>query len=133
MMKSIQEKLAGWERPVITDYELGVLVASHLVNQEPPSRLLLQQITDGLSLFGLISFDKDFKPGSVYHLFGRIKPKAIEIACAVDPFAYISHLSAMGYHGLTDRFSKILRSEEQTSELKSLMRNSYAVFCLNKK
>src|SRR3546814_6613749 len=26
-----------------------------------------------------------------------------------------------------------LRSEEQTSELKSLMRNSYAVFCLKKK
>src|SRR3546814_2634032 len=116
MMKSIQEKLAGWERSVITDYELGVLVASHLVNQEPPSRLLLQQITDGLSLFGLISFDKDFKPGSVYHLFGRIKPKAIEIACAVDPFAYISH-----------------RSEEHTSELQSLMRISYAVFCLKKK
>src|SRR3546814_5996829 len=27
----------------------------------------------------------------------------------------------------------VLRSEEHTSELQSLMRNSYAVFCLNKK
>src|SRR3546814_7754655 len=27
----------------------------------------------------------------------------------------------------------IVRSEEHTSELQSLMRNSYAVFCLNKK
>src|SRR3546814_10367360 len=27
----------------------------------------------------------------------------------------------------------IIRSEEHTSELQSLMRNSYAVFCLNKK
>src|SRR3546814_1451296 len=27
---------------------------------------------------------------------------------------------------------RIVRSEEQTSELQSLMRNSYAVFCLNK-
>src|SRR3546814_8602099 len=28
---------------------------------------------------------------------------------------------------------KLLRSEEHTSELQSLMRNSYAVFCLKKK
>lgn len=108
VMKHIQEKLASWERPVITDYELGVLMTSQLVTQEPPSLRLLQCIIDGLISFGLISSDKDFKPSSVYHLFGRIKPKATEIACAVDPFAYISHLSAMGYHGLTDRFSKIL-------------------------
>src|SRR3546814_9776804 len=30
-------------------------------------------------------------------------------------------------------FSKAVRSEEHTSELQSLMRNSYAVFCLKKK
>src|SRR3546814_2605695 len=29
--------------------------------------------------------------------------------------------------------TKLMRSEEHTSELQSLMRNSYAVFCLNKK
>src|SRR3546814_7392833 len=29
--------------------------------------------------------------------------------------------------------SKVIRSEEHTSELQSLMRNSYAVFCLKKK
>src|SRR3546814_9630647 len=45
-----------------------------------------------------------------------------------------------GYNGLGWRFSGavcgviivILRSEEHTSELQSLMRNSYAVFCLKK-
>src|SRR3546814_4706004 len=31
------------------------------------------------------------------------------------------------------RFIRIHRSEEHTSELQSLMRNSYAVFCLKKK
>src|SRR3546814_10436157 len=34
-------------------------------------------------------------------------------------------------HGPTDR--EVNRSEEHTSELQSLMRNSYAVFCLKKK
>src|SRR3546814_5319086 len=33
----------------------------------------------------------------------------------------------------TNRFDKTIRSEEHTSELQSLMRISYAVFCLKKK
>ncbi len=43
-----------------------------------------------------------------FQLFGRNKPRPMEVACSVDPFAYVSHLSAMEYHGITDRFSKIL-------------------------
>src|SRR3546814_10378881 len=44
-----------------------------------------------------------------------------------------------GGHRHAERFSvrglphSLQRSEEHTSELQSLMRNSYAVFCLNKK
>src|SRR3546814_9531123 len=34
---------------------------------------------------------------------------------------------------LTDKAGEIVRSEEHTSELQSLMRISYAVFCLKKK
>src|SRR3546814_5314406 len=34
---------------------------------------------------------------------------------------------------LVDQDDESLRSEEHTSELQSLMRNSYAVFCLKKK
>src|SRR3546814_10903003 len=34
---------------------------------------------------------------------------------------------------MTDRFEFEIRSEEHTSELQSLMRTSYAVFCLKKK
>src|SRR3546814_2198441 len=34
---------------------------------------------------------------------------------------------------LMDQARRAFRSEEHTSELKSLMRNSYAVFCLKKK
>src|SRR3546814_3902220 len=35
--------------------------------------------------------------------------------------------------GMEARFGDVLRSEEHTSELQSLMRISYAVFCLKKK
>src|SRR3546814_8248142 len=43
-------------------------------------------------------------------------------------------LGLSGYHGwLIGYFKKLKRSEEHTSELQSLMRISYAVFCLKKK
>lgn len=109
VMKAFQDKLAGWERPVVTDYELAVFMSLQLASLEvQPSQALYERVVDSLGSFGLISPSKDFKSGTVYQLFGRGKPKAMEVACAVDPFAYVSHLSAMEYHGLTDRFSKIL-------------------------
>src|SRR3546814_323638 len=37
------------------------------------------------------------------------------------------------YLDARDRSSRLIRSEEHTSELQSLMRISYAVFCLKKK
>ncbi|MDT7524429.1 hypothetical protein RAE21_18940 [Rhodoferax sp. TBRC 17198] len=107
VIKPIQERMATWDRPVITAYELGVLVASEL-DTKPITASLLNEVVRTLSSFGLISPSKDFKPGTVFHLFGRVKSQAKEVACSVDPFAYVSHLSAMEYHGITERFSKIL-------------------------
>src|SRR3546814_2354481 len=51
-----------------------------------------------------------------------------------DAYAVVSRgaLSAVGQR-LKARFWTVYRSEEHTSELQSLMRISYAVFCLKKK
>lgn len=93
----------------MTDYELAALAVAQLSKQHrSPTKAFYETVADGLTSFGLLFPSKDFKPGTVFHMFGRSKPKAMEVACAVDPFAYVSHLSAMEYHGLTDRFSKIL-------------------------
>lgn len=107
LIRPIQERLGAWARPVVTGYELGVLIATQ-VTDKPASLSLHKEITHILSSFGLISPAKDFKAGTVFQLFGRNKPLPMEVACSVDPFAYVSHLSAMGYYGITDRFSKIL-------------------------
>src|SRR3546814_6559294 len=45
----------------------------------------------------------------------------------------IRQTGAGGEHGEADRPLEEVRSEEHTSELQSLMRISYAVFCLQKK
>src|SRR3546814_7817502 len=45
-----------------------------------------------------------------------------------------SNVLPAGKRGMLDAFARLItsRSEEHTSELQSLMRNSYAVFCLQK-
>src|SRR3546814_8302628 len=55
-------------------------------------------------------------------------PEIIEEAAAWQPVTYIQHFAASI---LSDR-ELAIRSEEHTSELQSLMRTSYAVFCLKK-
>src|SRR3546814_7008925 len=79
-------------------------------------------------------------------IFGRKSgAQADEIVLAVQSRpeliveGFISHAEAAGdgkTFGLSQRFLErpaCVRSEEHTSELQSLMRISYAVFCLNKK
>src|SRR3546814_9810478 len=48
------------------------------------------------------------------------------------PVGYVSHQSEKGYRTAASLI-QARRSEEHTSELQSLMRISYAVFCLRKK
>jgi len=107
LVRPLQDRLGAWERPIVTGYELGVLTAIHALNHAI-SLNLYTEVVRLLTSFGLISPAKEFKSGTVFHLFGRNKPLSMEVACSVDPFAYVSHLSAMEYHGITDRFSKVL-------------------------
>src|SRR3546814_2900781 len=61
----------------------------------------------------------------------RFKPKA---AYGVRPLApELTGSMTFGYYSMPSPHQPDGRSEEHTSELQSLMRNSYAVFCLKKK
>jgi len=51
---------------------------------------------------GILESGKDFESG-VYRVVGVPDQPADELCCQVDPFCYISHLSAMRYYGLTNR------------------------------
>src|SRR3546814_1979775 len=53
----------------------------------------------------------------------------------LDPFRQPDGEARAGLHGAAQQLvaRRLLRSEEHTSELQSLMRSSYAVFCLQKK
>src|SRR3546814_4882501 len=66
---------------------------------------------------------------AIFFVIGGIRPspKIIALMAAVVAVLYMS-----GYQ-LPTVFQDRVRSEEHTSELQSLMRISYAVFCLKKK
>src|SRR3546814_517409 len=60
----------------------------------------------------------------------RTVPHALGVGIG---FTLMIVLVGVGLMGLFDLFPVLNRSEEHTSELQSLMRISYAVFCLKKK
>jgi len=52
---------------------------------------------------GLLNEFRGFPSRSVYKLLGRKDESVEDIVCTVDPFCYVSHLSAMSFYGLTNR------------------------------
>ena len=113
-LKVITLSLGDFETPVLTQYELGVLVQrlnllkeykGEPIDDLPGSIASLGQfkkVLHELEKVGVLSSYPGFT-GSVYSLLGRKINDAEEIACSVDPFCYLSHLSAMAHHGLTNR------------------------------
>src|SRR3546814_9168964 len=88
-----------------------------------------QRARDGLEQRGLVAIDdppyrQPLVPVHQAALARLAGQYAFDIADA-------EHLPGAEYRG--EEFSRRLRSEEHTSELQSLMRISYAVFCLKKK
>src|SRR3546814_3768981 len=57
----------------------------------------------------------------------------LRLAHVHHPLIQLGHLEAQGLAGALQHLAAVHRSEEHTSELQSLMRISYAVFCLKKK
>src|SRR3546814_5830748 len=68
-------------------------------------------------------------------------PTEVPVAASMSPLAsqvsrlrkYLRMISTAASSDLTEDEKLVSRSEEHTSELQSLMRISYAVFCLKKK
>lgn len=98
--------LSEWPQPVISDYELGCMILR--VSEAPLTRARYTELVELLGTVKLITPHKDFAEGAVYTIFGKTDAMPAAIACSADPFAYLSHLSAMEFHGITDRLPKTL-------------------------
>ena len=112
-IKALTLSLGELNKSIITNYELGLMV--HKIYQRKEFRG--EQISLQKELAEYRDFYKYRKkllsdgvldqysslPSNAFTLLGSSRLDAEEVVCAVDPFAYISHLSAMTYHGVTDR------------------------------
>lgn len=107
-------------QPVVTSYQLGRLIFRlyqtkvyqgeklKRLQKDVPERLEYNRVIKTLIGNGVLQHSKDVSSHEVYTVLGQDTAAAEDIACCLDPFCYLSHMSAMEYHGLTDRLPKIL-------------------------
>ena len=112
--------LLDLDQPVISDYEISILIFSlltkkrfhgqklEITDNDSSYSLQVKNVITSLKEFGIIEPHKDFPKGKVFRITGKKSYTAGDIVCAVDPFAYVSHISAMDFHGLTERIPKVL-------------------------
>jgi len=132
-IKAITLSLGDLDKIVISGYQLGLIVNRIYKNKfYKGEEINLQKdfaekkdLTKYLKILlgeGILSPYKKNK--GIYTLIGKGNQDTEDVACAVDPFCYISHLSAMAYHGLTDRIpSKLYISTPTISEWRSFAEN----------
>ena len=126
IIKAITLSLGELNNIVISKYKFGLIISNiyknktykgDLVNLEKsfPNNKIVDEYLQKLLDEGILFPYK--KLSGIYSLLGRIEEEVEDVVCTVDPFCYISHLSAMSYHGLTDRIpNKLFISSPPTKE-----------------
>lgn len=112
-VKAISLSLGELSTPVITRYQIGLIIHSLYKEKHYQGNALtlqkeaatLSDVNRYVALLegdGVLNTPKQL-PDNVYTLLGRSGWSEEEALCAIDPFCYLSHFSAMAHHGLTDR------------------------------
>jgi predicted transcriptional regulator of viral defense system len=113
-------ELGHLHQPVVTSYQLGVLIFRLYqakiyhgekltrLQKDIPDRSNYSRLIATLIKDGVLQNSKNIPSKEVFTILGQETSSAEAIACCVDPFCYISHMSAMEYHGFTDRIPKVL-------------------------
>ncbi len=109
LVSQMAEALAAVEAPVVSSYAVAQRFFLLLSDEELMSaKRQFKALLDALHTVRLLTPLDGAEVPHAYQVFGRTNATPAEIVCGLDPFAYVSHLSAMEHHGLTDRFPQIL-------------------------
>lgn len=132
--QAIVKVLAEANVPLVTEYSLNQRVRPLLATgQYEGERILrlpiywgqpqLRSMIRTLAKRRILVPDEDFKAGVWRFVQATNAPTAEEAICLVDPFAYISHLSAMQRYGITDRSPEALHMTTPARTLWTQLRN----------
>lgn len=105
---AVAEALAATAMPAVSGYEVGKAFFLKATDKSQRSKAVFQGVVKQLLTVRLLSRVPLDGRGEGFLLFGHANATPQEVACSLDPFSYVSHLSAMAYHGLTDRFPKVI-------------------------
>ena len=119
LTQTVAREISRESLSVVTATRLGMIVfkaltAGHVDGArveglaERPSPAHYELVLEFLLGYGVLTKIRGLRRPLAFAVLGRPSLTAGEVACAIDPFAYISHLSAMEYHGLTDRVLRTL-------------------------
>lgn len=111
-IKAITLSLGDLDNPVISKYKFGLVIHNIYrtkiykgkpinLQKDSAERVDVNKYLNLLLSEGILSPLRNIS--NVYTLLGRPNSEPEDIACTIDPFCYMSHLSAMSYHGLTNR------------------------------
>lgn len=103
-------RLGESTQPVVTRYRLGwaIFLSAHELQIIDLDAKGFSACELHLLQLGIVRPIPGLRSNMAYTLLGTALSDPRTLACGLDPFCYISHLSAMEFHGLTDRMPEIL-------------------------
>src|SRR3546814_2978034 len=95
--------------------------------------MTMRNIRRGGLCLGLLLWSCSSAAASHHHRHTTVTPPAIPLAIGASEMISHGRFDGVAIYPPPGPIRSFVRSEEHTSELQSLMRISYAVFCLKKK
>jgi hypothetical protein len=109
LLDAITRRLGEVTQPVISRYQLGQAIhAEALSLQTAPNSKTVADCEKALIQRGILRPITGIRANKAYTLLGTNITDPRVLACGLDPFCYVSHLSAMEFHGITDRMPEIV-------------------------
>lgn len=111
LVEAVSAFILSLEQSVITDYQIGLFIyrsyqskryGAHdlRLTKSHPEKKDYNRLIKKIISKNIISSWKDF-PDIIFNIQNKPSVPIEEVVCAIDPFIYISHLGAMGHHGLS--------------------------------